>query len=124
MGDSQPFVTISEWQPTDGHSFSSGDSAVRRNNRTARPPQARSRLMSSSQYGSSIEDERTPSATHDISRVSYHVKHLPEFAKTLEDVRLDLSLYQLRTLPRFRANEVISVVGYTGFPQSGKLAEV
>ncbi|XXH04792.1 hypothetical protein Hte_011214 [Hypoxylon texense] len=63
MGDSQPFVTISEWQPTDGHSFSSGDSA----------------------YGSSIEDERTPSATHDISRVSYHVKHLPEFAKTLED---------------------------------------
>ncbi|KAI1758551.1 hypothetical protein GGR53DRAFT_524582 [Hypoxylon sp. FL1150] len=85
MGDSQPFVTISEWQPTDGHSFSSGDSAVRRNNRTARPPQARSRLMTSSQYGSSIEDERTPSATHDISRVSYHVKHLPEFAQTLED---------------------------------------
>ncbi|OTB06884.1 hypothetical protein M426DRAFT_318600 [Hypoxylon sp. CI-4A] len=63
MGTSQPFVTISEWQPTDGHSFSSGDSA----------------------YGSSLEDERTPSATHDISRVSYHVKHLPEFAKTLED---------------------------------------
>ncbi|KAI1777804.1 hypothetical protein F4818DRAFT_407983 [Hypoxylon cercidicola] len=85
MGDSQPFVTISEWQPTDGHSFSSGDSAVRRNNRTARTPQARSRLMTSSQYGSSIEDEKTPSATHDISRVSYHVKHLPEFAKTLED---------------------------------------
>ncbi|OTA66611.1 hypothetical protein K449DRAFT_430924 [Hypoxylon sp. EC38] len=83
MGDSQPFVTISEWQPTDGHSFSSGDSAVRRDKKTARP-QARSRLMTSSQYGSSIEDERTPSATHDISRVSYHVKHLPEFAKTLE----------------------------------------
>ncbi|KAI0382901.1 hypothetical protein F5Y04DRAFT_34974 [Hypomontagnella monticulosa] len=84
MGDSQPFVTISEWQPTDGHSFSSGDSAVRRDKKTARP-QARSRLTASSQYGSSIDDERTPSATHDISRVSYHVKHLPEFAKTLED---------------------------------------
>ncbi|KAI0840557.1 hypothetical protein F5Y06DRAFT_243138 [Hypoxylon sp. FL0890] len=84
MGDGQPFVTISEWQPTDGHSFSSGDSAVRRDKKIARP-QARSRLMTSSQYGSSIEDERTPSATHDISRVSYHVKHLPEFAKTLED---------------------------------------
>ncbi|KAI1213050.1 uncharacterized protein F4807DRAFT_309543 [Annulohypoxylon truncatum] len=83
MGD-QPFVTISEWQPTDGHSFSSGDSAVRREKRIARP-QARSHLITSSQYGSSIEDERTPSATHDISRVSYHVKHLPEFAKTLED---------------------------------------
>ncbi|KAI1393548.1 uncharacterized protein F4822DRAFT_384986 [Hypoxylon trugodes] len=86
MGDnSQPFVTISEWQPTDGHSFSSGDSAVRRNKRIARP-QARSHLISSSsQYGSSIDDERTPSATHDISRVSYHVKNLPDFAKTLED---------------------------------------
>ncbi|KAL7626210.1 hypothetical protein AAE478_002980 [Parahypoxylon ruwenzoriense] len=85
MGDGQPFVTISEWQPTDGHSFSSGDSAVRRDNRTARA-QNRSRLItSSSQYGSSIEDERTPSATHDISRVNFHIKHLPEFAKTLED---------------------------------------
>ncbi|KAI8959763.1 hypothetical protein F5Y11DRAFT_358957 [Daldinia sp. FL1419] len=87
MGDSRPFVTISEWQPTatgDGHSFSSGDSAVRRDRKTARP-QARSRLITSSQYGSSIEDEKTPAATHDVSRVSYHVKHLPEFAKTLED---------------------------------------
>ncbi|KAI1646395.1 uncharacterized protein F4817DRAFT_340701 [Daldinia loculata] len=85
MGDSRPFVTISEWQPTgDGNSFSSGDSAVRRDRKTARP-QARSRLIASSQYGSSIEDEKTPAATHDISRVSYHVKHLPEFAKTLED---------------------------------------
>ncbi|KAI1096514.1 hypothetical protein F5B19DRAFT_481368 [Rostrohypoxylon terebratum] len=83
MGD-QPFVTISEWQPTDGHSFSSGDSAVRREKKIARP-QARSHLITSSQYGSSIEDDRTPSATHDISRVNFHVKHLPEFAKTLEE---------------------------------------
>ncbi|KAI1105936.1 hypothetical protein F4804DRAFT_90702 [Jackrogersella minutella] len=84
MGDSQPFVTISEWQPTDGHSFSSGDSAVRRDKKIARP-QARSRLITSSQYGSSIEEEKTPSATHDISRVNYHVKHISEFAQSLED---------------------------------------
>ncbi|CAJ2506183.1 Uu.00g003130.m01.CDS01 [Anthostomella pinea] len=94
MGDyTPPFVTISSRQPTtDGNSFSSGDSAVRRDNRTARssirPPQARSRLITSSaQYGSSVGDEKTPSATHDISRVNYHVRCLPEFARTLEDVR-------------------------------------
>ncbi|KAI1496699.1 hypothetical protein F5X99DRAFT_58051 [Biscogniauxia marginata] len=85
MGDnSLPFVTITSRQPTDGNIFSSGDSAVRRDNKTARP-QARSRLITSTQYGSSVGDEKTPSATHDISRVNYHVKHLPEFAKTLED---------------------------------------
>ncbi|KAI0013747.1 hypothetical protein F4779DRAFT_625219 [Xylariaceae sp. FL0662B] len=84
MGDSLPFVTISTRQPTDGNSFSSGDSAVRRDNNRTRP-QNRSHLISASQYGSSVGDERAPSATHDISRVNYHVKHLPEFAKTLED---------------------------------------
>lgn len=123
MGDSQPFVTISEWQPTDGHSFSSGDSAVRRNNRTARP-QARSRLITSSQYGSSIEEEKgTPSATHDISRVSYHVKHLPDFAKTLEDVRSSLSFLSVRIL-HHRTNKTISVVGYASFPQPGRLTKI
>ncbi|KAI0597682.1 hypothetical protein F4775DRAFT_224862 [Biscogniauxia sp. FL1348] len=65
MGDSTPpFVTISARQPVDGNIFSSGDSA----------------------YGSSVGDEKTPAAaTHDTSRVNYHVKNLPEFAKTLED---------------------------------------
>ncbi|KAI0128440.1 homeobox domain-containing protein [Xylariales sp. AK1849] len=63
MGDSQPYVTIRSRRPADGLSMSSGDST----------------------YGSSIGDDKTPSATHDISRVNYHVKHLSDFAKTLED---------------------------------------
>ncbi|KAI5868087.1 hypothetical protein GGS23DRAFT_602013 [Durotheca rogersii] len=84
MGDSRPFVTISEWQPTDGTGFSSGDSAVRRHNRAARA-QNRSRLITSSQYGSGSDDDRTPSATHDISRVNFHMKNISDFARTLED---------------------------------------
>jgi len=44
--------------------------------------------MASLQYGSGAGDSSgAPSATHDISRVSYHVKHLETFAKSLEDVR-------------------------------------
>lgn len=39
------------------------------------------------QYGSGSGDYATPSATHDISRVNYHVKHIDSFAKSLEDVR-------------------------------------
>ncbi|KAI1131628.1 hypothetical protein F5Y10DRAFT_53224 [Nemania abortiva] len=58
-----PFVTISSRQPSDDNGFSSGDSA----------------------YGSSLGDSKPPSATHDISRVNYHVKRLPDFAKALED---------------------------------------
>lgn len=38
------------------------------------------------QYGSSSES--CSPATHDISRVSYHVKHLESFAQALEDVCL------------------------------------
>ncbi|KAK8126080.1 Tyrosine-protein phosphatase non-receptor type 6 [Apiospora kogelbergensis] len=63
MGDQPPYVTLRTRRPADGNSMSSGDSA----------------------YGSSVGDDRTPSATHDISRVSYHVKHLSDFAKSLED---------------------------------------
>ncbi|KAI0969412.1 hypothetical protein F4678DRAFT_173756 [Xylaria arbuscula] len=58
-----PFVTISSRQPSYENGFSSGDSA----------------------YGSSLGDSKPPSATHDISRVNYHVKRLPDFAKALED---------------------------------------
>ncbi|KAI0453285.1 hypothetical protein F5B21DRAFT_292461 [Xylaria acuta] len=58
-----PFVTISSRQPSDENGFSSGDSA----------------------YGSSLGDSKPPSATHDTSRVNYHVKRLPDFAKALED---------------------------------------
>ncbi|KAI1752313.1 hypothetical protein F4782DRAFT_501326 [Xylaria castorea] len=58
-----PFVTISSRQLSDENGFNSGDSA----------------------YGSSLEDSKPPSATHDISRVNYHVKRLPDFARALED---------------------------------------
>ncbi|KAJ8125136.1 hypothetical protein O1611_g8505 [Lasiodiplodia mahajangana] len=58
-----PFVTISSRHPSEDNGFSSGDSA----------------------YGSSLGDSKPPCATHDISRVNYHVKRLPDFAKALED---------------------------------------
>ncbi|KAI0408645.1 hypothetical protein F4802DRAFT_357852 [Xylaria palmicola] len=61
--NSFPFVTIRSRQPSDDNGFSSGDSA----------------------YGSSLGDSKLPTATHDISRVNYHVKHLADFAKALED---------------------------------------
>ncbi|KAK1978812.1 hypothetical protein LZ30DRAFT_751863 [Colletotrichum cereale] len=62
MGDHQPYVTIRSRRPADGNSVSSVDST----------------------YGSSSGDApRT--ATHDVSRVSYHVKHLDSFVQTLED---------------------------------------
>lgn len=39
------------------------------------------------QYGSGVGDTTSASsATHDTSRVSYHVKHLDTFAQTLQDV--------------------------------------
>ncbi|RYP79750.1 hypothetical protein DL770_006539 [Monosporascus sp. CRB-9-2] len=63
MADRLPFLTLSSRRPADGSSMSSGDSA----------------------YGSSPGDEKTPSATHDISRVNFHIKHLPDFARILED---------------------------------------
>ncbi|KAI1327887.1 hypothetical protein F5Y16DRAFT_398957 [Xylariaceae sp. FL0255] len=62
---SLPFVTISEgWRnPAADNDASSADST----------------------YGSSLGDPKTPPATHDISRVNYHVKCLPDFARALED---------------------------------------
>lgn len=39
------------------------------------------------QYGSATSESCTPSATHDISRVKYHVKHLESFVSTLQEVR-------------------------------------
>lgn len=47
------------------------------------------------QYGSGIGD--APSATHDTSRVSYHVKHLDTFAQTLQEVRGSPVLLSWRT---------------------------
>ncbi|KAH6654620.1 hypothetical protein BKA67DRAFT_284423 [Truncatella angustata] len=83
MGDNQPYVTIRTRRPTDGMSIgSSGDSTVRGRVNA----QEGGRLLTSShQYGSSAGDDRTPATTHDISRVNYHVKHISDFAKSLED---------------------------------------
>ncbi|KAJ0378870.1 hypothetical protein COL26b_002935 [Colletotrichum chrysophilum] len=84
MGDHQPYVTIRSRRPYDGNSVSSGaDSTV-----GARVTTHQSRRVHSQagdgQYGSSSGDApRT--ATHDTSRVSYHVKHLDSFVQTLED---------------------------------------
>ncbi|KAK8088654.1 hypothetical protein PG997_003615 [Apiospora hydei] len=85
MGDQQPYVTLRTRRPTDGNSMSSGDSAVRGEVMHSIQRRNRSAPLTSTQYGSSVGDDRTPSATHDISRVSYHVKHLSDFAKSLED---------------------------------------
>lgn len=43
------------------------------------------------QYGSTIEGSSP--ATHDISRVSYHVKHIESFAQALQEVRVPLPLF-------------------------------
>ncbi|GAB1320120.1 hypothetical protein MFIFM68171_10330 [Madurella fahalii] len=62
MDSSSPFMTIRTRRPAnDGSSMSSADSA----------------------YGSGPEG--SPAATHDISRVSYHVKNLESFAQALQD---------------------------------------
>ncbi|KXX72810.1 Homeobox protein EgHBX4 [Madurella mycetomatis] len=62
MDTSSPFMTLRTRRPAnDGSSMSSADSA----------------------YGSASEG--SPAATHDISRVSYHVKHLESFAQALQD---------------------------------------
>lgn len=51
--------------------------------RTRRPDGGSSTSSVDSTYGSGIGD--APSATHDTSRVSYHVKHLDTFAQTLQE---------------------------------------
>lgn len=42
--------------------------------------------LSAFQYGSAPSETGTLSATHDISRVNYHVKHLDSFVQTLQEV--------------------------------------
>ncbi|GKT46710.1 uncharacterized protein ColSpa_06891 [Colletotrichum spaethianum] len=85
MGDYQPYVTIRSRRPADGNSVGSADSTVgaRVSTHQSRRVQVSSQA-GLAQYGSSSGDApRT--ATHDVSRVSYHVKHLDSFAQTLED---------------------------------------
>jgi hypothetical protein len=84
MGDQQPYFTIRTRKPADGNSLSSADSTVRRGDAIQLPSCSLSR---SAQYGSSSGGDMVPkSATHDISRTSYHVKHISRFAHTLEEV--------------------------------------
>lgn len=66
------------------------------------------------QYGSGIGD--APSATHDTSRVSYHVKHLDAFAQTLQEVRYPVPL-SCRT-----ASNQVSLHGRLGWIQSASRA--
>jgi hypothetical protein len=80
----QPFMTIRSRRPGDGNSVSSADSTVRRSE--LRMPLPRNMYSQSSvQYGSAASDPGARAATHDTSRVSYHIKHIDHFAKTLED---------------------------------------
>jgi len=62
MSSSAPFVTLQSRRPADSSSLSSRDST----------------------YGSSAGDEKIPAATHDTSRVNYHVKDISHFAASLE----------------------------------------
>ncbi|KAF6809993.1 hypothetical protein CSOJ01_06604 [Colletotrichum sojae] len=79
----QPYVTIRSRRPHDGNSVSSADSTVgpRVSAHTSRRHHSQA---GHGQYGSS-SGEAPRTATHDTSRVSYHVKHLTSFAQTLED---------------------------------------
>ncbi|KAG8415043.1 hypothetical protein J3458_008926 [Metarhizium acridum] len=63
MGDQQPYYTIRSWRPADGDGTRQGGPAP----------------MSAS------ADGFARSATHDISRTSFHVKHIGAFARRLED---------------------------------------
>ncbi|POR35157.1 Uncharacterized protein TPAR_04650 [Tolypocladium paradoxum] len=63
MSDQQPYVTIRSRRPADGHGTMNGESA--------------------GTMGSG--DAYSRSATHDISRTSFHMKHIGQFARRLED---------------------------------------
>ncbi|KAJ9154905.1 Homeobox protein EgHBX4 [Pleurostoma richardsiae] len=53
--------------------------------RTRRPADGASLSSADSTYGSAAGGVCTPAATHDTSRVSYHVKQLDTFAQTLQE---------------------------------------
>ena len=82
-----PYLTLVSRGPRgDGASMSSADSA----------------------YGSGAGDSSgAPSATHDISRVSYHVKHLETFAKSLEDSASRAFPNRGRSLQRYTKVQVL-----------------
>ncbi|KAL8356538.1 hypothetical protein RB601_001715 [Gaeumannomyces tritici] len=82
-----PYLTLVSRGPRgDGASMSSADSA----------------------YGSGAGDSSgAPSATHDISRVNYHVKHLEMFAKSLEDSASRAFPNRGRSLQRYTKVQVL-----------------
>ena len=88
----QPYVTIRARRPGDGSSVSSADSTVcnlecPHNEFVDDDQKLRRRAdLKMAQHAPEQGEYTAPSATHDTSRVSYHVKHLDTFAKTLEDV--------------------------------------
>ncbi|KDN66899.1 hypothetical protein CSUB01_05211 [Colletotrichum sublineola] len=91
MGDHQPYVTIRSRRPADRDSVSSADSTV--GARVSTHQSRRAQVNSQAgfvQYGSS-PGNAPRTATHDISRGSYHVKHLGSFAQTLEDASPDVT---------------------------------
>ncbi|OAA65741.1 homeobox domain containing protein [Niveomyces insectorum RCEF 264] len=87
MGEPQPpYLTIRSLSSNDRTSLTSTDSA----------------------YASSSSDYVAPSATHDISRVNYHVKHLDSFAKCLEDSAS--RAFPNRGRPQQRYSKVIALL--------------
>jgi len=94
MADAQqPYYTIRTRRPADGNSMSSADSTVR--DLRSPLPAVAMRSQPRPQYGSVSGDYGATkpagglaprTATHDISRVSYHVKSIGSFAQSLEDV--------------------------------------
>jgi len=87
-----PYVTIRARRGGDGSSVSSASSTVCN---AACPDDERvdderrrwQTDVNMEQHAPDSAEYTAPSATHDTSRVNYHVKHIDTFAKTLEDVR-------------------------------------
>jgi len=88
MEDTPPFIPIRTRQPARyGASMSSADSAVCSLDDGIYSVSIPDISAHALQYGSASESSY-PAATHDISRVNYHVKHIDAFARALEDVSL------------------------------------
>lgn len=86
--------------------------------RTRRPAERSSTSSVDSTCSSGIAE--APPATHDISRVSYHVKQLDSFAQTLEAVRTSSS-FDSRHMSRFPPPPAYlrRTVRQQGLPQQG-----
>jgi hypothetical protein len=84
----EEFLTLRSRRPG-----SSADSTVCHSHRIVDGKRTENSVLThAQQYGSA--SETSPLATHDISRVSYHVKHLESFAEALQDVSRALFVTQ------------------------------